>query len=364
MSLGVWCEVILELKLCVPLHVQTKGISEQTLKDVSLTYITPEKLFGHRGSMAGQDPDSSAVFHYLGASGSTLVSFSTDCRMEDGVVRHWTGAPSLSSSKEFKSYKGIEQIVPLARKIGFVARCGDGFIRRYDRTVESLASAAQPKAEAKFYLSDKVPAARDTFVTNVCVKADGKWMLVTTSAAIYLTNWVDDDVKDEDFVIAELGLQDPAVKVPDFGDYEFHAAKFDSSIEDDVTNADMCEMHIGAFIKPGEDAVYTDTVMVQWRLRDVFSGDNLKIKPGTGGEDDDDKTVPVLKAGICKLYGEHGSNSNSKLKKSKSKLDGEDKEAPLPAAPVASVVDEWTWHKGSHAIATLGDAMKTMQIQT
>lgn len=263
-----------------PTHVQAKGISEQTLKDISLTYITPEKLFGH--------------------------------------------------------YEGIEQIVPLARRTGFVARCGDGFVRRYDQTVESLSAAAQPKAKAKFHLYKMVPTVRDTFVTNVSIKADGKWMLVTTSAAIYLTNWVDDAAKSEDYVIAELGL-DPKATVPDLGDYEFHAAKFDSSIEDDVTNPAMCEKHIGAFIKPGDNATYKDTVMVQWSLRNVFSDDNLKITT-------DDDEMPVFRVGICKLYEDHRSS-------------------PATAASTPTVVvDEWTWHKGSHAIAALGDAMKTMKM--
>mmetsp|Transcript_23227 Transcript_23227/g.37248 ORF Transcript_23227/g.37248 Transcript_23227/m.37248 type:complete len:355 (+) Transcript_23227:401-1465(+) len=322
-------------------------LSEKKLEGVSLTYITPEKLYGHRGSMMGEaDNEDSKVFQYLGASGSTLVSFSVDGRMRDGVVKQWTGAAQLQSSKEFKTYKGIVQIIPLARKTGFVARCGDGYIRRYDQTVGSLASAAQPRAKAKFYLSEKVPAASDAFVTNVSVKADGKWMLATTNAAIYLTNWVDDDVKAEDFVIAELGL-DPTVQVSDFGDFEFRSAKFDSSVEDDVANPDMCEKRIGAFITPGEDAACKDTVMVQWSLRDVFRGDNLKIK--SGDEDEEapgpcDDAVPVLKVGVCKLYSDHGSS-------------------PLPtlAAPSAPV-EEWMWHKDERAVATLGDAMKTMKV--
>lgn len=355
------------LKLFIPYipatHAQTNGL-QQTLKDVSLTYVTPEKLYGHRGSMAGQDYSGSKVFEYLGASRSKLVSFSTDCRMKDGVITRWTGAPELNSSKEFITYRGIEQIVPLARKVGFVARCGDGFIRRYDQTVKSLSAAAQPRAKAMFFLPEKLSAGRDTFVTFISVKADGKWMVVTTSAAIYLTNWVDDDVTDEDFVFAELGFH-PTVKVSDFGEYEFHAAKFDSSVEDDVTNPDMCEKHIGAFITPGEDATCTDTVMVQWRLRDVFTDNKLKTIE-TKKDDDKGSLHELMKVGICKLYVEHGSSQ----KKSKKKVDDEDEEtpSPAPATPEAALsaprVDEWTWNKGSHAIATLGDAMKTMEIHT
>ena len=121
-------------------------------------------------------------------------------------------------------------------------------------------------------------------------------------------------------------------------DYEYNAAKFDSSIEDDVTNSDMCEKRIGAFITPGEGAAYTDTVMVEWNLRDIFRGDDLKIST-------DDDNLPVLKKGSFKLYKEHGSSP-----------------APITSTPSANV-DEWAWNKGSHAIATLGDEMKTMKIQ-
>ena len=319
--------------------MQEKGISQKTLKDVSLTYVTPEKLFGHRGSMAIDGSQNSKVFQYLGASGSKLVSFTMDGRMNEdtGIVRKWWGEPTLNKSKEFKSYRGIQQIVPFARRLGFVARCGDGYIRRYEQTVESLSAAAEPKANAKFYLEKNVPPGRDSFVTFVSVKADGKWMLVTTRTAIYLTNWVDDDKAAEDIQVVELGL-DPTVKVPDFGDYEYNAAKFDSSIEDDVTNSDMCEKRIGAFITPGEGAAYTDTVMVEWNLRDIFRGDDLKIST-------DDDNLPVLKKGSFKLYKEHGSSP-----------------APITSTPSANV-DEWAWNKGSHAIATLGDEMKTMKIQ-
>jgi len=258
-----------------------------------------------------------------------------DYRMRDGIVRNYAGQPKYSGSRAFTSYS-VCHISPFARReAGFMALCDDGKVRRYDAQLASYEGAGA-RADAVYGLEKTYGVKPDAKITHVDVKADGRWMVLTTDNAVYLASV-------DDLNIARLDM-DPKKK-PE-GNFKFMKAMFDTSIEVDVENTDMTEEDVGAYIVE-EDK--DEPTMVTWKLRSILRGTPERI---IGGDDlPEGENLVVFEKGTTKRYGECHSS-------------------PQAAQPAANneTVDDWTYvaagNRGTalFSVAALADGIKTMTV--